>query len=42
MKSDGAIGKIISEVEKLEEKLQGTKNLKIYSYSDTFGPINFS
>lgn len=42
MKSDGAIGKIVSEVEKLEEKLLGTRNLKIYSYSDTFGPINFS
>lgn len=42
MKSDGAIGRIVSEVEKLEEKLLGTRNLKIYSYSDTFGPINFS
>lgn len=29
-------------MEKLEEKLIGTKNIKVYSTSDIYGPINFS
>lgn len=26
----------------MEEKLIGTKNIKVYSTSDIYGPINFS
>lgn len=42
MKNDGAVGKIIYELEKMEERLIGTKNIKVYSSSDIYGPINFS
>lgn len=29
-------------LEKMEEKLIGTRNIKIYSPSDIYGPINFA
>jgi hypothetical protein len=42
MKNDGVVGKMLYEMEKIEEKLVGTKNIKVYSASDIYGPINFS
>lgn len=33
--------KVRQDIEKMEERLQGFRNIKLYNMSDIYGPINF-
>ena len=42
LSSENIISKVIEDIQKMEEQLFGSRNIKLYHMADIYGPINFN